>query len=300
MEIRTITTFVRIAELRSFSKAAGELGYSQSAVTMQMKQLEEELGVLLFERIGRKVALTEAGNRLLPKALDLLAAERAVREVARKPEEIKGTLRVGTSESLLISVLPPVLMEFGRLCPKVEVKTRTGSHLELFEMVRQNDIDALYFLDRKTNFPYWVKVMERQESAFFVAASSHKLAGCKAIALERLLSEDLLLTERGISYRYLMEQELAAKGIELHPILETGNTDVITKLLLKNGGVSFLPEYVVRGYLETGELSVLDVDCPRTRMWSQLVYHREKYMTPQLERFLELMKQRLGGEEQKA
>ena len=297
MEIRTIATFVRIAELKSFSRAARQLGYSQSAVTMQMKQLEEEFQVPLFERVGKGIALTQAGERLLPKALELLAAARALQETTRPPLEVTGKLRVGTAESLLISVLPPVLMEFGRLCPKAEVSTCTGPIQELFRMLRQNEIDVLYFLDEKTNFPYWVKVMERQEPAFFVASSANALAGRANVTLERLLQEPFVLTERGISYRYAMEQALAEKGMELHPFLETGNTDVITKLLLENQGVSFLPEFVVREYLKSGRLTILDVACPGIQMWSQLVYHRDKYMTPQLERFLELMKSRLGGEE---
>ena len=108
------------------------------------------------------------------------------------------------------------------------------------------------FWMRKTNFPYWVKVMERQEPAFFVASSANALAGQANVTLERLLQEPFVLTERGISYRYAMEQALAEKGMELHPFLETGNTDVITKLLLENQGVSFLPEFVVREYLKSG------------------------------------------------
>ena len=292
-----IVTFVRIAELKSFSRAARQLGYSQSAVTMQMKQLEEELQVPLFERVGKGIALTQAGKRLLPKALELLASVRALQEAARTPTEVTGKLRVGTAESLLISVLPPVFMEFGRLCPKVEVSTHTGPVQELFRMLRQNEIDVLYFLDQKTNFPYWVKVLEKQEPAFFVASAANELADKKGIGLKRLLQEPFVLTERGISYRYAMEQALAEQGVELHPFLETGNTDVITRLLLEDRGVSFLPEFVVREYVKAGRLTVLDVTCPRIRMWSQLVYHRDKYMTPQLERFLELMKSLLGGEE---
>lgn len=98
-----------------------------------------------------------------------------------------------------------------------------------------------------------------------------------------------MLTEKGISYRYAMEQALAAEGAELHPFLETGNTGVITKLLLQNHGVSFLPEFVVRDFIRDGRLSALDTTCPEIRMYSQLVYHRNKCITPQMERFLELM-----------
>ena len=86
-----------------------------------------------------------------------------------------------------------------------------------------------------------------------------------------------------------MEQSLAAKGYELHPFLEVGNTDVITRFLLKNKVISFLPEYVVRDYVKDGQLTVLDTECDEIVMWSQLVYHRNKCVTPQMNLFIELV-----------
>lgn len=87
MEIRNLVTFIRIAEVRNFSKAAEQLGYSQSAVTMQIKQLEKELHAQLFERIGRQVKLTQAGERLLPHALDILKAVSQAENIVREPGE---------------------------------------------------------------------------------------------------------------------------------------------------------------------------------------------------------------------
>ena len=296
MAIRTLITFLRVAELRSFSRAAAQLGYSQAAVTIQIRQLEEELGVQLFERIGKKVRLTEEGRNLISRAIDVMNAVRAVRDLGRG-DEPAGQLRLGTAESLLISVLPPVMMEFCRRCPKVEFSTCTDMVTGLFDMVRQNDIDVLYFLDRRTNFPEWVKVAERRERALFVTSPANPLAKERHISVERLLMEPLLLTEKGVSYRYAMEQELAAAGQEIRPVLETGNTDILTQMLLKNMGVSFLPEFVVRDYLADGRLAALDTVCPEIEMWSQLVYHRNKLVTPQMEIFLDLMKKNMESRE---
>lgn len=290
MEIRNLSTFVRIAEVQNFSKTAEQLGYSQSAVTMQIKQLEAELGVPLFERIGKHVKLTQAGERLLPHALDILDSIRKAESIVQEPEIISGKLRIGTCESYLISSLPPVIMEFGEICPHVEISTHTGMVPDLVQMLRQNDIDILYFLDQKIDFPEWIKVSEKPENIFFVASADSPLAGKKRIPIERLLQEPLYLTEKGISYRYVMEQQLASKGYELHPFWEVGNTDVITRFLLKNKGISFLPEFVVRDDIQSGRLTVLDTECDSIVMWSQLVYHRNKWMTPQMSRFLEVMK----------
>lgn len=292
MEIRNLITFVRIAEVRNFSKTAEQLGYSQSAVTMQIKQLEAELQVQLFERIGKKAKLTQAGQRLLPYALDILSAAGKAESIAREPEQISGKLRIGTCESYVISVLPPVFMEMGERCPGVEISTHTAPVPNLIDMLRQNDIDILYFLDEKLYFPEWIKVMEQPENIYFVSSSSSPLARMKKIPISRLVEEPLYLTEKGISYRYAMEQTLAAAGYELHPRLEVGNTDVITRFLLKNKGISFLPEYVVKDDVAEGRLAILDTECPRIVMWSQLAYHRNKYVTPQMKLFLEFMQNR--------
>lgn len=289
MEIRNLITFVRIAEVQNFSKSAEQLGYSQSAVTMQIKQLEDELHTQLFERIGKQVRLTQAGERLLPYALDILNSIRKAENIEQEPERISGKLRIGTCESYVISILPPVLMEFSEICPHAEISTHTALVPDLFQMLRQNDIDLLFFMDQRIYFPEWVKVSEQPEQIFFVASSNSVLAGKKHISIERLLREPLYLTEKGISYRYAMEQSLAARGYELHPFLEVGNTDVITQFLLKNKGISFLPEYVVRDYLKDGKLTILDTECDEIVMWSQLVYHRNKCVTPQMNLFMELM-----------
>ena len=294
MEIRNLATFVRIAQLHNFSKAAEQLGYSQSAVTMQIKQLEEELNVRLFERIGKHIRLTQAGDRLLPRAMEVLNAVRRAQTVSMGQGEISGPLRIGTAKSLLISVLPPVIVEFSRRYLKVEVSTCTGLVEELFCMVRQNDIDLLFFLDKRIDFPEWVKVSERKEEIFFVASAASPLADRKKIPLDELVEQPFLLTEHGISYRYAFEQIVAQNGLEVHPFLETGNTDIITRMLLHNMGVSFLPGYVVQDYLRSGQLVALDVDCPEAQMWMQLVYHRDKEMSSQMEHFIDLLNDRLG------
>lgn len=289
MEIRTLLTFARIAETGSFSKTAEQLGYSQSAVTMQIKQLEGDLRVQLFERLGKRVKLTQAGERLLPYALEVLDVVQRAESIAREPEEILGPLRIGTSESFVISVLPPVFAEFQKLCPHVEVRVQTALVADLFQKLRQNEVDLLYFLDERFYFPEWIKVFERERPIHFVASAQSDLAGEQKIPLERLLREPLYLTEKGVSYRYAVEQALAEKGVELHPCLEIGNTSVITRFLLQDRGISFLPEYVVRDELDSGRLVILNTECPEIKMWSQLVYHRSKYVTPQMRAFIALL-----------
>lgn len=291
MEVRTAVTFLRVAELQSFSRAAQQLGYSQAAVTVQIKQLEQELGTQLFERIGRRTKLTEHGAQFVPRAMELVEAARKAETFLQDQGRAAGSLRIGTAESLFMSTLVPLLPEFHRLCPLVETSVHTGRIADLFDMVRQNDVDLLFFLDKKTDFPEWIKVLERPEPIVFAAPADHPLAGRRRIPLKRVIAEPFLLTEKGVSYRYDLEQILAARGLAIHPFLETGNTDVIAELLCRRGGVSFLPRYVVQPRLEAGSLVCLDVDCPKVQMWSQLVYHKNKWVTPQMRTFIGLLQQ---------
>ena len=292
MELRNINTFVRVAELLNFSKAAAELGYSQSTATIQIKQLEDELGKQLFERIGKHIRLTETGANFLPKAIEILKAVREARKVVLSEGEVTGKLRIGTVDSLLSSFLPQVIVDFRKRCPKVEVSTYTSRVKELFDMLRRNEIDILYFLDVKTDFPEWIKVMERPEKTVFVTTADNPLSREKNISIERLIQEPFLLTEKGGSYRYIMEQMLASHRMEINPFLETSNTDLILRMLLKDGGVSFLPKYVIEDYIENGSLVILDVQCPEITVWSQLIYHKNKLLTPQMEEFIEVLKEK--------
>lgn len=293
MEIRNLITFVRIAEVHSFSKTAEQLGYSQSAVTMQMKQLENELHMQLFERLGKNIKLTPAGERLLPYALEILNCAAKAESIVQEPEEITGRLCIGTCESFVSSILPPIMSELNALCPKLEISTPTPLEKDLFDQLRQNDVDLIYFLDVKLDFPEWIKVAEKEEKVHFVASVHSPLAKEETVSMEQLLAAPMCLTEKGISYRYALEQQLSGQGYELHPFWEVGNTDVITDIVLSNRGISFLPEYVVKKYVDRNDLVILSTECPEITMYSQLAYHKNKFVTPQMEIFMELVKKQM-------
>ncbi len=247
----------------------------------------------LFERIGKRIKLTAHGNQFIPYALELLKAAQNAKTFIQDDKNPSGKLRIAAAESLSISVLPPILLEFHKKCPRIETSIHTGLITELFDMIRHNDVDILFFLDKKTYFPEWIKVLERPEPIVFVSSSSHPLAKKQNIPLERILTEPFVLTEKGVSYRYDLEQILAAKNLELHPFLETGNTDVIVKFLLEQTGLSFLPRYVVQDHIASGKLAVIDVENPKIQMWSQLVYHKNKWITPQMQILVEVMKKHI-------
>ncbi len=294
VELRNIRTFARIAEVGSFTRVADELGYTQSAVTMQIKQLERELGCSLFERLGRNIRLTPEGERLVSAATRMLQAADEASRVAEGDGEVTGRLRIGAADSLLMSEMPGVLAEFLRRCPKVSVSTHQGLLDEEFAMLRRNDIDVLLFLDERVYHPEWVRVMETPASVGFYASPRNSLVGKRRVPLERVMSESLYLSERSVGYRRVLEQAVCARGLELSPRVECGNTELLIQLAAQTGGVTFLPDHAVARRVAAGELAPLDVDLSDPDLWHQLVHHKNKVVTPQMRIFMELVAARLN------
>lgn len=291
MEIRNVKTFLRVAELESFTNAAEQLGYSQAAVTVQIKQLESELETQLFDRVGKHIKLTETGVRFMPYATEVMKAVHKAETFIQGEEILAGRLRIGSVASLAARILPPILLEYRELYPHVEMSIETlRSVPEMFDMVRQNEIDILYFLNRQIYSFEWVKVLEHPEDIIFVTHACHPLAGRERVNIEQILREPLILTMRGISYCGDLEQTLAARGLEAHPFLEIGDTEVIIEMLLNKAGISFLPQYLVQKYIDSGQLASIGTDLPPIENWSQLVYHKNKYVTPQMKAFIDLVK----------
>lgn len=295
MELRNVISFLRVAELHSFSKAAAQLGYSQATITVQIKQLEQELNTTLFDRIGRQIRLTEHGEQFVPYASALLKAAQDANNFLALDSAPSGKLRLATCESLFADVMPPILLNFARKYPQVETSVHTDAQItDLFQMLHRNEVDILFFMDKQINSTDWIKVLEHPFPVVFVASTAHPLAKESNISMERLLQEPMLLTTKDVSYRYELDQILAAKGLSPRPVLEAGDTAVLAKMLLQSKAISFLPQFTVQEYIDSGKLCVLNTEVPQVEIWGQLVYHKNKWLTKQMTCFLDLMKAHLA------
>ena len=290
MELRNITTFLRVAELQNFTHAAQELGYSQSAVTVQIRQLETELGVPLFERIGRSVNLTTPGQAFLQQAGEIIKAAERARDAVRTAPEPEGTLRLGTMESLGASVVWRLIAGFHRQFPRVNVVVRTSTADGLLEMMRRNDVDFIYFVDEKQYSPDWEIPLCRPEETVFVTAPHSQLAARgEPIPLRELVTYPCVLTEAGESYRIPFERLLAEHDLVVAPILEIGSTEIVARMVRENVGYSVLPMYVASEYLKSGELVPFRVPEFKSNMYQHIIYHKNKWLTPQMKGFMQLI-----------
>lgn len=292
MEYREINTFLHIAQQQSFSKAAKQLGYSQAAVTIQIKQLEKELNVHLFDRIGKQISLTHQGQIFYNYAISIVKsmeeAKSAVSNVL-DVSNLNGQLCLGTIESICASIFPELLAEYHHLYPTVSISIITDSPEVLLNRMNENAIDIVYILDRRIYDTRWHKTLESPERNIFVASPKHPLAQKDhELGLDEVLHFPFLLTEKNASYRYMLEQYLASIDHSIQPFLEIGNTEFIIQMLLKNMGISFLPEFTIQKELEQGQLKELKVRDFHMQTWRQIFYHKDKWVTREMQEFLKL------------
>ena len=292
MDMKNINTFIYTAELGSFTKAAELLGYSQSTVSFQIRQLEEELGTVLFERINRTVALTDRGKEILRYAHRMKQLAGEMQEMVQPKQEVRGHLRIAMSDSLCEEIAEKLFILLQQKYPEVTMKIVIAGTDEMFRLLNQNQVDFVYTLDRHIYHSDYVILTESREAVHFVTGYQNRLIRKKQILLEDLICQPFILTEKEMSYRKLLSEYLASRSLEIQPVFEVGNTELICRMLEKNtSAVSLLPDYVTEKAAREKRLVRLDVKDFQLEIWKQLLYHRDKWISPQMQAFMNVIKE---------
>ena len=199
-------------------------------------------------------------------------------------------------ESLAMSVFPDILYKFHKMYPDVETMVKTDATYTLFDMLNHNELDMLFIFDKKYYNQEWIRSCEKESSAVFVTSYKNPIIWKRDLTLDDILKEPFMLTEKDVSYRAPFEEYLSSVDKRVSPFLEIGNTESIIYFLKKNMGVSFLPYYTVKKSVEDGELSILDINEFKVKMYIQVIYHKNKWKTPQMQALEELIKKNLSEE----
>ncbi len=288
MDTRTIQTFIQVAELLSFTKAAKELDFAQSTVTMQIKQLEAELGVPLFDRIGKHISLTAAGRKFLSQAYEIM---HILQRAGTLGTESGGVLRVGILESLLFSKLTDRLPSFHAAYPQVELQIKMGRTADLLEQVKQNQLDMVYLSADLNTDPDLICLYKQEEPLVFVCGAQHPLVRGSTVSPAALFEQEFFVTERsGVCFGRL-RQLAAEQGMLLKDPIEVDSTVVIARLLTTGTGMAFLPEYAVAAELQSGSLIKPTVEIPPQTYYRQILCHRDRWISPVLQAFIDLLSQ---------
>ena len=274
MELRNLITFIHVAELGSFTKAAAQLGYSQSTISFQIKQLEDELGCLLFERINHTITLTERGHELVSYAHQIRALTDEFKESFEEEKECSGHIHVVTPDSLCDEMISKSYIDFHSRYPSISIKFTTADTSVMFDMLDHNEADVIMTLDSHSYHKDYVIAKEQPLSMHFVTNAKSKFAGARGLSIHDIINEPFILTEYGQGYRRVFDKELAKKSLEITPILEIGRTDMITSLVSQGDMISFLPDFVTNDMIKLRKLCYLDICDMNIDVWKQIIYHK--------------------------
>lgn len=281
MELKNLDTFIQVAELNSFTKAAAKLGYSQSTISFQIKQLEESLDIQLFERINHTIALTEMGKEVLRYAHQISKLARDMERNIRSKDDIHGHVRIAMADSLCNWLLKDNYVNFHQYYPHLFLQIIAAETDDMFRLLNQNEVDMVFTVDNHIYDKNYIIHSEEKIQTHFVA--SPQIFSDISHSIESLLQFPFILTEKRVSYRRLMDEKLASQSLYIEPILEIGNTALICSLVEQGMGLSFLPDYVTERSVASGKMIRLSVDGFDIDIWKQLLYHRDKWVTPEMQ-----------------
>ena len=296
MEIRDLKTFLKIAELMNFTRAAEVLGYAQSSVSAQIRALEREIGAPLFNRIGKNISLTQFGEALLPYARSVVSLSLQMQTIGKEARDLGGTIRIGMVESLFSCIMEEALLAYHQDYPKVKIEVNVDATVTLKKLLGKGLLDAACVIDDPRPGEDWQDCFSVETDIVAVASAAHPLAGQSRVKPEDLRNQPFILMEDTAPY-CIQFYRLAAPYFVPQAFLKLQNADMACRLVRNSRNLSVLPRYTVSPYLERGELVILPVPELAQRQAIRLILHPGKVVAPQVSGFLSALKKRLSAEE---
>ena len=289
MTITQLNTFLKITEQGSFSAAANSLGYAQSTVTTQIKQLEDELDCQLFDRLGKTIIPTPQGKRLIAYAEKILQLEREIHLEVSDEEEPTGILKIGVSESLCYNRIPEFLMEYNKRVPGIEIQLTFITHDTFPDMLQKGELDLVYTLNPEMEDERLTMLYKKEEALSFFVSPDHPLVG-KKITEKDLEGYPLLLTGHNCSFRQMLLSDLSKCGVEPKPFLETSSKEVLKQFASNGLGVTFIPDMTADKEMKNGMLKKLDWKGKNFQIYSQIFIHKDKHIGKAISSLVDIIK----------
>jgi DNA-binding transcriptional LysR family regulator len=290
MEFRQLRSFQTVANLMSFNKAADRLHYAQSSISAQIHALEEELGVQLFDRLGKKVKLTETGEQLLGyanKILDLIDETSSGITADKQPA---GSLTIRVPESFAVHRLPKVILEFHSRFPGVKLNFITCAHEGLEKDLRKGLTDLAFLLSESVSVPDLMVETLGFENIVLVAAPRHHLASRRTVHTRDLAGETVLLSRVDCSYRRTFEQLFDQEEVRGIRKLEFHSVEALKRCAMAGVGIAILPEIAVAEETAREELAILPWTEGGIEVALLMLRYRERWISPTLNAFMDITK----------
>lgn len=297
MEIRQLKAFMAIADARTFTAAAQRIHYTQAALSMQIKQLEKEVGVPLFTRMPRRVVLTEAGERLMARAQHILREhDAALAELAELAGAKHGRLRVGSASGMVSAdALPTILKRLRKTHPHAEVSVSSGTSEELVKKILAGETDTAFI-----SLPVQARNVETellsQDQLVAIASPRHALAGQRVVSAFALAGEKLILGERGGNTRRLIDEFFAEAGLKPTVAMELSHQAAIKNMVAADMGVGIVPLSVARDDVERGRLVRWWIEGARINWEMGLARLSGGYLSPVCQTFIDFCREHFAAE----
>jgi DNA-binding transcriptional LysR family regulator len=292
MEIKHLRTFVTAAKLGSFVETSKQLDYAPSTITSQIQILEEELKVKLFERLGKQISLTHAGQTLLVYAESLIDLS-AEAFSAVSGETSRGAITLGIAESLAIIRLSKVFGIFHQMFPDIDFDLKFGPCSEFKGYIRKNIIDAAIIYDQEPVEQDLIIEASYPESMVLVCAPKHPLVQKQEIYPSDLINETLIISESGCSYRDILEGMMTGEKAQFRSIISVSSLQAEKQFVANGFGVCLLAKAAVKKELDEKSLVALPWKGPEFNISTQIIYHKDKWVSPAFRVFLDLVNQEL-------
>jgi DNA-binding transcriptional LysR family regulator len=297
VEIRQLRAFVAIAETGTFTAGALRVHVTQAAISMQIRQLESEIGARVFVRAPRHVILTEAGEQLLRRARHILREhDAALDEIAELAGAERGRLRIGSASAMVLTEqLPAILKELRKQHPAAEISVTSGTSEVLVDQILAGEVDIAF-----VSLPVDVRGIKTdrlsEDQLVAIASPRHKLAKQRTISAYTLAGERLILGERGGNTRRLIDQFFAQAGVTLHVAMELSRQQAIKRMVEEDMGVGIVPLQSVKDEVERGKLIRWWIEGAQINWELGIAQLSNGYDSPIMQKFVSLARKNFMSE----
>ena len=294
LNLNQLRIFQAVVEARSFTRAAAVVHLTQPGISKHIKQMEEYYGVPLFDRLGKKVALTQAGEILSEATQEVMASITAAEQ---RIEELKGLhggkLCLGASFPLGIYVLPGVIAAFRKQFPGVEVNVDISLSVKIVARILANKLDV-GLISSEAHDPRLFAREFMTDELIAIAPRNHRWANKKRIRLQELLGETFIVAARGAGTRAVVEERLKEKGIVLRDVVDFGNLEGVKKAVEAGLGVSIQAQSVVEREISAGSLTGVSLAGMDAKLARFYIYRKDKHLSNAAKAFLGVLQAQAG------
>ncbi|POE13344.1 LysR family transcriptional regulator [Pectobacterium odoriferum] len=279
--LRQLEVFAEVLKSGSTTQASVVLALSQSAVSAALADLEGQLGVQLFDRVGKRLVVNEHGRLLYPKALALLEQSMEIEQLFRRDN---GALRVYASSTIGNYLLPAMIARYRHDYPDIPLELHVGNTKDVITRVSEFSVD-LGLIEGPCHHPDLITQPWLEDELVVFCSPEHPLSR-GSVSLTALADAHWILRERGSGTREVLDHLLLTHLSHFHLVMELGNSEAIKHAVRHGIGISCLSRHVIAEQLASGSLVELKVPLPKLTRTLYLVHHRQKHLSNVLQRFL--------------